>query len=290
MSTLTKVLIVLLAISSIFLCGIVVTYVGNADNYKQQYDRLKADRDSFNSKVNSLNRQLEKLTTEKKQAEDSLGGEVSTLKQKYADLEGKLSNAEREKAQQLQEANKLASLVQDLSQTNDEQQKLLQQTLDELKRVQADQIRERKELNEKTDALVEKMAIIQTLETEQKRLLEEKALMQRRMNQLLGTRGQVVSTPAAVTPRRTVARPAQPAPTGGQLQGVITAVDLKNSMASVSVGSADGVREGMKLHVTRGDEFVCDILIIDVDVEEAVGILELMQKQPGVGDRVSTNL
>jgi hypothetical protein len=46
----------------------------------------------------------------------------------------------------------------------------------------------------------------------------------------------------------------------------------------------------MKFHVIRGDEFICDILIIDIDAEEAVGILELVQKQPKVGDNVSTNL
>ena len=51
-----------------------------------------------------------------------------------------------------------------------------------------------------------------------------------------------------------------------------------------------GVKEGMKFHVTRGDEFICDILITDVDTEEAVGVLELVQQQPNVGDTVSTNL
>ena len=50
MSNLTKVLIVLLTISSIFLCGIVVTYVANADNYRQKYDNLRNDRDAAQRK------------------------------------------------------------------------------------------------------------------------------------------------------------------------------------------------------------------------------------------------
>jgi hypothetical protein len=45
----------------------------------------------------------------------------------------------------------------------------------------------------------------------------------------------------------------------------------------------------MKFHVIRGDEFICDILVLDVDAEKAVGILDLVQKQPKVGDLVSTN-
>jgi hypothetical protein len=61
-------------------------------------------------------------------------------------------------------------------------------------------------------------------------------------------------------------------------------------MATISIGTADGVKEGMRFHVTRGNEFLCDILIIDADIKEAVGALELVQQQPNVGDTVSTNL
>ena len=46
----------------------------------------------------------------------------------------------------------------------------------------------------------------------------------------------------------------------------------------------------MKFHVSRGDEFICDILIIDTKAEESVGILELIQQQPRIGDNVATNL
>ena len=50
MSTLTKVLIVLLSVASIFLCGIVATYVATADNYMNlnataQFDLNKARGD-----------------------------------------------------------------------------------------------------------------------------------------------------------------------------------------------------------------------------------------------------
>jgi hypothetical protein len=74
------------------------------------------------------------------------------------------------------------------------------------------------------------------------------------------------------------------------LKGLITAVDSKNKMVSISIGTADGVKEGMKFHVTRGDKFICDILIIDTDAENAVGAMELVQEQPRTGDTVTTNL
>ena len=57
MSTLTKVLIVLLTLASIFLCGIVVTYVANAADFKEKYDNQQsryqaADRRATNAEEN----------------------------------------------------------------------------------------------------------------------------------------------------------------------------------------------------------------------------------------------
>jgi len=290
LSTLTKILIVLLTLSSIFLCGIVVTYVANADNYKQKYTNLKADRDSLSENVNSLTKQLNEKIAEKQQMEDKLSREIALLKTEFGELQGNLKNAEREKAALLQKVNSFASIVEGFSQTTDQQGLLLRNTLEELNKVQAEQIKERKELNETTAALIEKMAIIEMLGAENKRLLEEKFELQNSLDQLLQPKGKVAAAAVPVTPEGAIARPDIPVARDIALQGLVTAVDLKNSIASISIGTADGVKEGMKFHVTRGDEFICDILIIDVDVEEAVGVLELVQQQPRVGDNVSTNL
>ena len=36
--------------------------------------------------------------------------------------------------------------------------------------------------------------------------------------------------------------------------------------------------------------WICDILVVNVDAEEAVGVLELVEQQPKVGDKATTNL
>ena len=290
MSTLTKILIVLLTLSSIFLCGIVVTYVANADNYRQKYNDIRTDKDSLSKKVKNLTKQVNEKIEQKRLLEDKLSSEIASLKVEIGKLQADLDNAEREKAVLLQKVNNWTSIVQDFRETNDDQGRLLEETLDQLKKVQAEQIKDHKELNETTAALVEKMAIIETLEARAKRLIEEKTELQNRLDRFLQPLGKVAAVPVPITPEKAVARPAKPTAEDIALQGLVTAVDLKNSMASISIGTADGVKEGMKFHVIRGDEFICDILIIDIDAEEAVGILELVQKQPKVGDNVSTNL
>jgi outer membrane murein-binding lipoprotein Lpp len=290
LNTLTKILIILLTLSSIFLCGIVVTYVANADNYRQKYNDLRADKDGLSKKAEDLTKQVNEKIEQKKKLEDKLNSEIASLEGEIGELRINLDNAEREKAAMLQKVNNWTSITKDFYQTTDKQGQLLKNTLDELNKVQAEEIRQRKELNETTAALVEKMAIIETLEAENKRILEEKTELQSRLDQFLQPVGKVATAPMPVTPRKAAARPVISEARDIALQGLVKAVDVKNSIASISIGAADGVKEGMKFHVTRGDEFLCDILIIDVDAEEAIGVMELIQQQPKAGDNVSTNL
>lgn len=291
MSTLTKILIVLLTLASIFLCGIVVTYVATAGNYRQQYNNLRSDRDALKETEKSLKKQLNEKIAEKQQMEDELNGEISSLKIELEKVQGQFNAVEGERAQLLQKVNGWTSIIKDFYETNEKQGQLLQNTLNELKKVQTAQIKERKELKETTTSLVERMAIIETLDAEKKRLIEEKTELQNRMDKLLQPMGKVAAGPVPVTPE--VSAAAKPVEVGTRdidLKGLVTSVDLKNSMASISLGTTDGVRKGMKFYVTRGDEFICNILIIDVDAEEGVGVLELVQQQPRIGDNVSTNL
>lgn len=292
MSTLTKILIVLLTISSIFLCGIVVTYVANADNYRQMYGDLKAERDALEKNAGSLTEQLNKKKAEMERLEDKLRSEIASLTRKFGDLEATLKIVEAEKEDALRRVNSWAAIVMDFSKTTDEHAQLLKNTLDELTRVKSEQIKDRKELNELTTSLEEKMAVIVMLDEKTKRLLEEKSELQDRLDDYLQQIGKRAVATTPVTPERAIARPIIPETRDIELKGLIKAVDLKNSMASISIGTAAGVKAGMKFHVTRGDDFICDILIIDVDAEGAVGVLELIQKQkqPKAGDNISTNL
>jgi peptidoglycan hydrolase CwlO-like protein len=290
LSALTKILIVLLTLSSIFLCGIVVTYVANADNYRQKYDNLRSDKDSLSKKVEALTKQVNESLEQKKEMENKLSSEITSLKAEKGELQTNLDNAEREKAVLLQKVNSWTSITQDFYQTTDKQGQLLKNTLEELNKAQAEQISQRKELNETSAALVEKMAIIETLQTENNRLTEEKTELQNRLDKFLQPIGKTAAEAAPVTPKKEAAQPAVTEARDIALQGLVTAVDLKNSMATISIGTADGVKEGMKFHVTRGNEFLCDILIIDVEAEKAVGTLEVIQQQPQIGDTVSTNL
>jgi len=267
----------------------VVTYVANADNYRQQSKQLSADLRASREKEKSAKKQMEENIAKSQQLQDKLNEQIASLQQQISQLKTDLNNVEREKATLLAKVNSWTSIVKDFSQTNEKQGQLLKNTLAELNRVQAEQVKLKKNLDETSTTLLEKMAVIETLQADKKRLVEEKTELQNRLDQVLRPAGEVTAALVPVTPKKELAKPAPPVREIG-LKGLITKVDLKNSMASISIGSADGVKKDMKFYVTRGDEFICEIAIIGVETEESVGILKLVQQPPKVGDNVTTNL
>jgi predicted RNase H-like nuclease (RuvC/YqgF family) len=264
--------------------------VANADNDRQKHADLKADRDSLKKKAAGLSEQVNEKIDQARQSEEKLTAQIASLKAENVEMKTKLSNAEREKAELLQKVNSWASITKDFSKTTDQQTRLLEETQKKLSTIEADLIKEKREHEETTATLMERMAIIDTIKAENKRLMEEKTDLQSRFDRYLQPMGKTAGAAVAVTPRVSRVKPAAPITKDIGLQALITVVDLKNSMAAISIGSTDGVKEGMRFHVTRGDQFICDILIIEVDAEEAVGVLELIQQSPRVGDSASTNL
>jgi cell shape-determining protein MreC len=290
LSNLTKILIVLLTISSIFLCGIVVTFVATSDNYRQKYNDLVSKRDALNEKAESLTRQLNEEINKKDDLEKTLNNQLATVKSNSDQLQSKLNNVEREKAELLERVNSWASITKDFSATTEKQTQTLNSALEEVKQLKEEQIKLSQQLEQTSSTLMEKMAVIESIDTKNRRLTEEKADLENRLDKLLqaGGREAVVSPP--VTQETGATMPVKPLTEPIGLKGLVSEVDMRNSLAAISLGSADGVREGMKFHVTRGDEFICDILIVDVDVDKSVGVLELVQQAPKVGDNASTNL
>jgi SMC interacting uncharacterized protein involved in chromosome segregation len=286
LSNLTKILIVLLTLATILLCGIVVTYVATAENYKEKYTKLSTDRASLEQEKEGLSNQLKEKIQQKDDLEKSLNGQISTLKTQADDLKTKVSTLERREAELVERTNSFAATAKDFQATTEKQAQLLTTAQEDAKKLKAEQIKLSKELEQTSAAVVEKTALIDAAETEKRRLVEEKADLQNRLDKLMRTGGKPAAAP--VTQERGSALPAQPTAESVNLKGVITQVDTK--LATISIGSADGVKTGMKFHITRGDEFICDVLIVDVDTDKAVGVLELVQQPPKTGDNASTNL
>ena len=290
LSTLTKILIVLLTISSLFLCGVVVAYVANADNYKEMYENEKRTKQIAESKKKNADKQLKEKKSKYQRQEDQLRKQMASLNTRINKAENEIRNYKRENAELLQRVSSMAGTVESSTQTATNQTHLFEGAQKELNLVKNGQIKLRKKLDDLIAELINKTAIIKTLEIKTKQLVEEKSGLQNRLDQFLLPIGEATAPVEPVTVERFAVRLAKSTARDIDLKGLITMVDLKNKMAAISIGTADGVKEGMKFHVTRGSEFICDIIILEAKAEEAVGFLELIQYQPKVDDNVSTNL
>ena len=283
----------LLTISSIFLCGIVVTYVANADSYRDKYNTSKTNADALSKKAEGAVKARNEKDAELTRTLNEKNSEIAALNTQISTLKGQLTDAERANANLLLRVDKFAAEVETLNKTYKDTAKLMEEAKDEFKKAESERIKLSARLDETSQTLLEKLAIIQALETDKKRLIEEKTELQARMDKLLQPVGKTTSPVVTVTQEKEIARPIPVVTEKIALKGLITAVDLKNKLASISIGTADGVKEGMKFHVTRVNKAICDILIIDADTEESVGALELLdvsREQPKPGDTVTTNL
>lgn len=301
MSTLTKVLIVLLTVFSIFLCGIVVTYVANAENQRERADGLQRNIQAARSREAQAQEDLEAEKQRAQSEKAKLDEQILALGTQIKNLEGQLDAASRERDQWAQKAAGMAAAVETANAASKQQTTLFETAQVEVQNLRTEQTNRRKELDETNQMLLERMAVIAQLEEKVRRLTEENQEVETRLNQYLQQYGRIAAKPSTtVAPRPTggalpmqTAAPTPMAQTRTiNLNGQVTAVDMKSKLAEVSIGAAAGVRQEMKFHITRGDRWVADLLILEVWPDKAVGIVDLVQQgmQPQAGDRVATNL
>jgi chromosome segregation ATPase len=272
------------------LCGIVVTYVSTANNYKLAYEDL---RQSYQA-LEQVNANLLSKTRDQAAGADRVIADKNTriqaLEAKKIELETELAIIKTSEATLQEMINGWASVVQGFKQTIHDMQESLKLVRDELDKTRAQQIDDRQKLNEITSALDVKIFELEAMKAESRRLLEEKDALEKMVQGLSRRTEQPVAPVEPVTVKREKAAPVRGIPGEIELQGSVSEVDLKNSLAGISIGSADGVELGMTFFVSRGDKFICNVLITDVWPEQAAGVLEVVQYPPKVGDHISNHL
>jgi hypothetical protein len=291
-SPLTKTLILVLTFASIFLCGGIAIYVANADNYRQLYETERSRTQSAQAKQQAAIDEFQQEKDKFAQIEADLKERIAALETKLTTVNNELKTATRDNKNLVNKVDRYISTTESLAKTNDDLRGLLDKKLDELKQALARQTIQSKDLEETTAELIARMAIVDTLDAEKKRLEQEKYQLQTQLDDMLGRVGRETAPIPTVTPEVAIAKPAPTIARPIGVKGSIIAIDLENKLVELSIGSAHGVREDMRFAVVRGQQYVCDIVIVHVEPERAIGFLERLQPQlpPTVGDSVVTNL
>ena len=280
MSVLTKVFVVLVAILSVVLVAVMVTFVANQEHWKQQYEgerskRLVADtmarraqheqdagQDQENQRISQLGNERNALIDKLMVQEEDLAtarAEVVTLKSDKIRLEGSLARS--------------GIGTQILAETNKQQRGELGKTRDVLTKAKTDLI-------QTTDLLNQKMTRIEILEQElrynQERLTE---LIEE--NTELASRVQTAGLGSAQESDAVLVSPIR-------IEGGVTRVEQVEDATYVQldVGSVDGVAQGMEFMVHHDVQFKGMLVIDLVDDRSSSGKMTLVQGPITAGDQV----
>ena len=274
----------MLSLFSLLLAGMVVTFVGNANNYKQSYEEAKnlsvVLQAELATKDEQYNVQVNKCTELKKQLQLELQNTEADKNQMASDLR----KAERLALQYQSQADSWKGVMTGFEQSVRNLQASLSQTQEQLDMARSQGVKDQKELNQITADLYEKIVQLQSLDAERRRLLEQK----KELESLMATNGSPAKEIVPITPLNRTASPATTAPAGTDVKGLV--IEVQQNLITLSVGSADGVKEKMVFHITRGDRFLCDVVVTNVDINRCAGVLDLVQQSPQVGDTASTQL
>jgi len=261
-----------------------VAFVGSAKNYKAMYNEQRDlalyAQAELAKKDQLFNDQMAKYKTQ----EAELTSKLLAMEAENNQLKADLRKSERLVVQYQSQADSWKGVMTGFEQSVRNLQASLQQTQQQLDAARAQGINDRKELSQITTDLYAKIIQLQSMEAERRRLLEQKTELEK---QLSGAGvGAVSVQPVTPVAQRDVL-PASSASTA-VVRGLVKDVD--ETLVHLSVGSADGVRENMVFHITRGDQFLCDVVVTHVDINQSAGVLDLVKQRPQAGDTASTQL
>jgi hypothetical protein len=188
------------------------------------------------------------------------------LSQRLADFQVRIANLEREKSAAVaasENANRALNL-------EIEDRRQLAQTLDsirdeiiKLQKQNSDLVAANNLLNQKLNVAEQK---IRDLDAARVALQQENEELRQKL--AVAGPGATRALAEAATDKVEVAAP--PTPTV-PIKGSVTGVE--GNYASINVGEADGVKEGMSFIVYRGDKFLANLRIRKVEPNQSAGIL-----------------
>ena len=272
MSTAAKVFVVLLVLFSVMFSMVTVTFVSLQSNWK---DLAMDYRSAYQGAVVKATAVQAMAKTTEVQLQGQIrdfGEQIAELQRKMAASESELKRtdgeladlkndheaalADRERATQLQELEKKRA---------DRLETANQELLDKA----ADLQRRNLDLDKSVRDLTRENAILE----EQRRALQEQRYALEQQLETIQKRGGTAAAPVEEAPAAATAEPATPpsAPIRGQI------VDVKDKVASISVGSADGVTEGMSFVVYRGSNYLGKLKVTLVEPKGAAGDLTLVR-------------
>ena len=275
MNILTKISVVILLVLVLVASTVFINMAVVSPNWKYYYDqeKLRAAYNAQNARLQQL--ALLRVEQERKDAErrrDELAAQVAKLQQEKlptpAELPGKLDQFETSLKEQVAVNDAMNKRNELLVGQLDDKRKKIDELETNLRDARLEMVQTQRKL-ERSERVVQ--ALQRQLQDRDERIRELELTMQR--GPVTAAPGGTVATSAGVLPR---------------VEGAITAV--RGDLASINIGAAQGIKQGMKLYIYRDARFVGYLRVMEVQDGEAAGEIVDRQVDPIPGDKVTNDL
>lgn len=284
---LTKVFVVLAAVLSLMLAAATMIYANNAESVRQAYV------DSDLARVLSERSLATQAETHSRDVA-SLMGEIGAREQQLAELRADMESMKHENERLRAEAQEAAvakerieGRISQLGVASRTQATLIESYKDEVSKLRDSELRFRDERLQLEDQVADQSSQIEVLVQENRALQE----------QLAGVRADLETAKTGGTATAATEGPATPVQLSGPpIFGKVSAVQLEpgtgKTLVQVDLGANDRVRPNIKLLVFRGDTFIANLVLKNVDLQDSLGEVVLLAagEQVRAGDRVTTRL
>ncbi|MBY0113646.1 MAG: hypothetical protein K2Y21_12565 [Phycisphaerales bacterium] len=288
MATLTKVLVIFAAVLSLFLSALVIAYSVNTD-------RILADRDaevarSQNALAGAASNAAQageeriRAQTEK----DTIAKALSDRDAKMAELERVNADLTRGKAKAEQELQAITLKIAELGETVKTQATLLSGYRDEVSALRKNELRFREQAVQSDDRISDLESQNEVL-TQSVRALREQLEEARLAREGAPSMGLISNASAS--------RAGDPfVDTGIPVTGTVESISKDPStgatLVKINLGSNDRIRENQKLFVSRGKDFVANLVVVKTDLRFAIAKVDTLSRKVEVaaGDSVASRL
>ncbi len=292
MATLTKVLVIFAAVLSLFLSALVIAYSVNTD-------RIVADRDSEIARSQNALAGAASTATQASEERIRAQTEKDTLTKALGDATAKLSELERVnadltrgKAKAEQELQAITLKIAELGETVKTQATLLTGYRDEVSALRKNELRFREQAVQSDDRISDLESQNEVLTQSVRALREqlEEARLAREGGASMGVVGGLVSGAS-------LSRAGDPfvdtgIPVTGSIETVSTDPSTGATLVKINLGSNDRIRENQKLFVSRGKDFVANLVVVKTDLRFAIAKVDALSRKVEVqsGDAVASRL
>lgn len=286
MAILTKVLVLCAAVLSLFLSALVIAYSVNTD-------RILADRDAQVARSQVAEGNAAAAATQASERERIYTQEKAAMVNQLGDRDSKLRELERVNTELLQaktraeqELQAITLKIAELGETVKTQATLLVGYRDEVAALRKNELRFREQAVQSDDRVSDLESQNEVLTQSVRALreqLEEARLAREGGGASFGMVGVSRTTEPFVDTGLTVS---------GSVDSVSTDPSTGATLVRINLGSNDRIRENQKLFISRGNQFVANLIIVKTDLRFAIGRVDTLSRNVTVqsGDQVASRL